>query len=39
MNENAPLGGLARQLVLIGQLDEKLLSKRSGRLCGIRFRW
>ena len=23
MNENAPLGGLARQLVLVGQLDEK----------------
>ncbi|MBA1276925.1 MULTISPECIES: type IV-A pilus assembly ATPase PilB [Pseudomonadaceae] len=24
MNENAPLGGLARQLVLVGQLDEKV---------------
>ncbi|WP_126514567.1 type IV-A pilus assembly ATPase PilB [Stutzerimonas stutzeri] len=24
MNENAPLGGLARQLVLTGQLDEKI---------------
>lgn len=24
MNENAPLGGLARQLVLAGQLDEKI---------------
>jgi len=24
MNENAPLGGLARQLVLVGQLDEKI---------------
>ncbi|WP_415844199.1 type IV-A pilus assembly ATPase PilB [Stutzerimonas zhaodongensis] len=24
MNDNAPLGGLARQLVLVGQLDEKI---------------